>query len=65
MTDFKLEITLRGAEYTKEMPDGDRTERDTLARIEVPVEALKGWAILQGALRDAISPPVVEWKVKR
>lgn len=62
MTDspFQLEVTLRGPERTLETTYGPRTERDTLARLEVPVAAMRGWSIYQESVRQAVeSQPVV------
>jgi len=53
---FELQVFLLGPERTRDTTWGPRTDRDTLARLDVPVTGERGWMIYQEAVRRAISP---------
>ena len=56
---FELEITLRGPEESYESQYGPRTQRDTLARLDIPVTSARGWQIYQEAIRRALEPDFI------
>jgi hypothetical protein len=56
---FELEITLRGPEESYESQYGPRTQRATLARLEVPISGPRGWAIYQEAMRSSLQPDYI------
>jgi hypothetical protein len=53
---FELQITIKGPKRTYDSQYGPRTERDTLARLEVPVAGRRAWKIYQDAVAESVAP---------
>lgn len=54
MSDYKITVTLEGPDTSE--PDDRYEKRDTLAKMEVPVEPGIGWDIYQTVIEKAIAP---------
>ena len=56
---FELRITLLGPERDVETNYGPRTDRDTLATLQVPVDGNKGWRICREAIAHVLQPDFI------
>lgn len=55
---YELRVILLGPERTVERHYGPTQERDTLANLDVPVTAERGWLIYQQAVQRAVGPDI-------
>lgn len=53
---FELEIVVRGPSVDTETQFGLRSDRPTLARIEVPIDAARAWSVYRHALDQILQP---------